>query len=47
MAAIHAGWRGTARRAAIAGVGALQTTYGVRPERIIAAVGPAIGPCLL
>jgi YfiH family protein len=45
VAAIHAGWRGTARRAAIAGVGALQTIYGVRPERIIAAVGPAIGPC--
>jgi YfiH family protein len=45
VAAIHAGWRGTAKRAVIAGVGALQTTYGVRPERIIAAVGPSIGPC--
>jgi hypothetical protein len=45
VAAIHAGWRGTAKRAAIAGVSALQTTYGVRPERIIAAVGPSIGPC--
>jgi YfiH family protein len=45
VAAIHAGWRGMAKRAIIAGVGALQTFYGVRPERIIAAVGPAIGPC--
>jgi purine-nucleoside/S-methyl-5'-thioadenosine phosphorylase / adenosine deaminase len=45
VAAVHAGWRGTARRAVIAGVEALQTRYGVRPERIIAAVGPCIGPC--
>jgi YfiH family protein len=45
VAAIHAGWRGTAKRAVIAGVSALQATYGVRPERVIAAVGPCIGPC--
>ena len=45
VAAIHAGWRGLAKRAIIAGVNALQATYGVRPERIIAAVGPCIGPC--
>src|SRR3954466_4609184 len=45
VAAIHAGWRGTAKRAAIAGVAALQSRYGVRPERIVAAVGPCIGPC--
>lgn len=45
VAAIHAGWRGIASRAIIAGVSALQTAYGVRPERIIAAVGPSIGPC--
>jgi polyphenol oxidase len=45
VAAVHAGWRGTARRAVIAGVEALQTRYGVRPEQIIAAVGPCIGPC--
>ena len=45
VAAIHAGWRGVAARAIIAGVRALQTNYGIRPERLIAAVGPAIGPC--
>ncbi len=45
VAAIHAGWRGVASRATIACVTALQTSYGVRPERIIAAVGPSIGPC--
>jgi YfiH family protein len=45
VAAVHAGWRGTAARAAIAGVEALQAWYGVRPERLTAAVGPCIGPC--
>jgi YfiH family protein len=45
VAAIHAGWRGTMKRAAIEGVAALQLRYGTRPERLIAAVGPCIGPC--
>jgi purine-nucleoside/S-methyl-5'-thioadenosine phosphorylase / adenosine deaminase len=44
VAAIHAGWRGTVQRAVIAGVQALQR-YGIRPERLVAAVGPSIGPC--
>jgi hypothetical protein len=45
VAAVHAGWRGTVKRAAIEGVAALQSRYGVRPELIVAAVGPSIGPC--
>ncbi|HET7220345.1 MAG TPA: peptidoglycan editing factor PgeF [Vicinamibacterales bacterium] len=45
VAAIHAGWRGTVQRAAIEGVAALQARYGIRPERLIAAIGPCIGPC--
>lgn len=45
VAAIHAGWRGVSARAIIAGVDALWSNYGVRPERLIAAVGPSIGPC--
>jgi polyphenol oxidase len=45
VAAIHAGWRGTMKRVAIAAVSALQARYGLRPERLIAAVGPSIGPC--
>ena len=45
VAAVHAGWRGTAKRVAIAAVAAMQARYGVRPERIVAAVGPSIGPC--
>ena len=45
VAAVHAGWRGTAKRVAIAAVESMQSRYGVRPERLIAAVGPCIGPC--
>lgn len=43
-AAVHAGWRGTAAgvvRAAIARMRDL----GARPEHIVAAIGPSIGPC--
>jgi hypothetical protein len=45
VGAVHAGWRGMARRAPLAGVMALQRHYGVRPQRMIAAIGPCIGPC--
>jgi YfiH family protein len=45
VAAVHAGWRGMAKRAAIAGINALQKDFGIRPERLVAAVGPSIGPC--
>ena len=45
VAAVHAGWRGTAKRVVIAAVSMMQVRYGVRPERLIAAVGPSIGPC--
>jgi YfiH family protein len=45
VGAIHAGWRGMAARAPIAAVAAIRERYGVRPERLIAAIGPSIGPC--
>jgi purine-nucleoside/S-methyl-5'-thioadenosine phosphorylase / adenosine deaminase len=45
VAAIHAGWRGMQRRTVHAGVAALMERFGVRPERLIAAIGPSIGPC--
>jgi YfiH family protein len=44
VAAIHAGWRGTAARAAAEGVRAL-AREGAEPGRLVAAVGPSIGPC--
>jgi YfiH family protein len=44
VAAIHAGWRGIA-----AGIGgravATHAAAGVPPERLLAALGPAVGPC--
>jgi len=45
VAAVHAGWRGTIARAAARAVEALQREYGAHPENLLAAVGPAIGPC--
>ena len=44
IAALHAGWRGTA-----AGIGAVAVeqmkSLGARPETIRCAIGPSIGPC--
>jgi YfiH family protein len=45
VAAVHAGWRGTLARAAAAGVAALARDAGGAPGRLLAAVGPSIGPC--
>jgi YfiH family protein len=45
VAAIHAGWRGTAAGAAPAAVAAMAREFGARPGDLVAAVGPGIGPC--
>lgn len=45
VAAIHAGWRGTAASAAPAGLAALQREFGTRPSDVVAVVGPCIGVC--
>jgi YfiH family protein len=45
VAAVHAGWRGSAVRAVGAAVEALGEAFGSRPEDIVAGIGPAIGPC--
>jgi YfiH family protein len=44
-AAVHTGWRGTAAGAAWAAVAALVKRCGSRASDLVAAVGPAIGPC--
>jgi YfiH family protein len=45
VAAVHAGWRGTAAGVAQAAVEALAREFATRPRDLIAAVGPAIGAC--
>jgi polyphenol oxidase len=45
VAAIHAGWRGTARSIVAATLREMSARYGTRPEDIHAAIGPSIGPC--
>ena len=44
VAAVHAGWRGTAAGIAAAAVDRMKNVYGCRPEDILAAIGPGIGP---
>lgn len=45
VAAVHAGWRGTVGRAAAEGVRALALETGAQPGRLLASIGPSIGPC--
>src|SRR5262249_19128186 len=44
LALAHVGWRGTVRGAVQAAVSAV-TDAGGRPDRLVAAIGPSIGPC--
>jgi polyphenol oxidase len=45
VAAFHAGWRGTVKRIVENGIGAMRLQFGSKPEDLIAAIGPGIGPC--
>lgn len=45
VATLHAGWQGTAANIAAKGVEAMVTVFDSRPSDILAAIGPAIGPC--
>jgi purine-nucleoside/S-methyl-5'-thioadenosine phosphorylase / adenosine deaminase len=45
IAAVHAGWRGTAAGAVLAAVQALTWRFGTEPRDVVAAIGPSIGPC--
>jgi purine-nucleoside/S-methyl-5'-thioadenosine phosphorylase / adenosine deaminase len=45
VGAVHAGWRGSAVRAAEAAVSAMRDRFGTNPRDLIAGIGPSIGPC--
>ena len=45
IAAVHAGWRGTALGIAEKAVGVMGQRYASRPEDLSAVIGPSIGPC--
>ncbi len=45
VAAFHAGWRGTVKRIVESGIGRMRLEFNSRPEDLIAAIGPGIGPC--
>ncbi|MGH2584850.1 MAG: peptidoglycan editing factor PgeF [Dehalococcoidia bacterium] len=45
VAALHAGWRGTAGAIAVAGVRAMSAAFGCHPADIRAGIGPAICFC--
>lgn len=45
VGAAHAGWRGTASKAAAAAVRAMAEEFGSRPSDMVAAIGPCLGAC--
>ena len=45
VAAIHAGWRGTAAGIVGEAIGRMRNVYGSRAEALYAAIGPGIGVC--
>ena len=45
VAAVHAGWRGTMQGIAGVAAAAMSQAFGCRPEDLMAAIGPCLGPC--
>lgn len=45
VAAVHAGWKGSAGGVSIEAINAMRLQYGSDPKDMVAALGPYIGPC--
>ncbi len=45
IAAVHAGWKGTAKHIGMKTVDKMKNAYGADPGDILVGIGPAIGPC--
>lgn len=45
VAAVHAGWRGTAQRISMCTISEMTRQFGTVPEDVYAAIGPAVGGC--
>jgi len=45
IANIHSGWRGSVENIISATVRAMENEFGCRPEHILAAIAPSLGPC--
>lgn len=45
IAAVHAGWRGTAKGIVAKAIEGMKNAFGTRPEKLQVAIGPGIGPC--
>lgn len=45
IGAAHAGWKGTVKAVTLNTINEMNKAFGSRPENLIAALGPCIGPC--
>lgn len=45
VGAAHAGWRGSVNKIAVSTLKTMQQHFDSRPEDILVAIGPSIGPC--
>lgn len=45
IAAVHAGWKGTAANIVVKTVQVMQENFGCDPQQLVAAIGPSIGKC--